>query len=120
MQLTPQITFRGMSSSEAIDANLRKHIEKLEAFYDRIMGCRIVVDTSHRHHQGNLYDIRIDLTVPGKELVVNRTPPADQKHEDIYVAIRDAFDAAERILKDYAQRQRGEIKTHEVSPYSES
>lgn len=115
MQLNPQITFRGISSSEAIDANLRKHIDKLEEFYDRIIRCRVMVETFHRHHQGNLYQIRIDLTLPGGELVVNRNPPEHQASEDIYVAIRDAFDAAERKLKDYAQRQRGEVKTHEQS-----
>jgi ribosomal subunit interface protein len=112
MQLTPQITFRGISSSEAIDNRLRKQIEKLEKYYDRIMGCRVMVETSHRRHHGNLYHIRIDLTVPGGELVVNRTPPEHQEHEDIYTAIRDAFGTAERELKEYAQRQRGDIKTH--------
>lgn len=117
MQLNPQITFRGISSSAAIDTNLRNHIDKLEEFYDRIMNCRVMVETSHRHHQGNLYHIRIDLTVPGGELVVNRDPPEHQQSEDIYVAIRDAFNAAERELKDYAQRQRQEVKTHVPSPH---
>lgn len=112
MQLTPQITFRGFSSSEAIDARLDEHIERLGKFYDRIMGCRVMVEASYRHRHGNLYHIRIDLTVPGAELVVNRNPPQRQEHEDIYVAMRDAFNAAERELKDYAQRQRGEVKTH--------
>lgn len=117
MKLTPQITFRGMSSSDAVDANLRKHIDRLEGFYDRIMNCRVMVELSHRHHQGNLYHIRIDLTVPGAELVVNRTPPGHKEYEDIYVVIRDAFNAAERELKNYVQRQRGETKTHAVSPH---
>ena len=116
MKLTPQITFRGISSSAALEAALHKHIEKLETFYDRIMNCRIMVETSHRHHQGNLYHIRIDLTVPGGELVVNRSSSEHQEYEDIYAAIRDAFHATEQELKNYAQRQRGEVKTHEGSP----
>jgi ribosome-associated translation inhibitor RaiA len=73
-----------------------------------------MVEVPHRHHRkGHLYHIRIDLTVPGAELVVKRDPPQHQAHEDIYVAIRDAFDSAERQLKEYAERQRGEVKTHE-------
>ncbi|MGA7932582.1 MAG: ribosome-associated translation inhibitor RaiA [Kovacikia sp.] len=112
MQRTPQITFRGISFSEEIESHLRSRIAKLEKFYDRILDCRVMIETSHRHHQGNLYHICIDLTVPGSELVVNHNPQEHQEHEDIYVAIRDAFDTAERNLKDYAQRQRGEIKTH--------
>lgn len=115
MQISPQITFRGLSSSDAIDAALRKHISKLEQFYDRIISCRVMVETSHRHQQGNLYHIRINLAVPGRELVVNRNPPEHQQNEDIYVAMRDAFNTAERELKDYAQLQRGEVKSHESS-----
>ena len=55
----------------------------------------------------------IDMTVPGTELVVKR-----ESHEDIYVAIRDAFDAARRQLEDYARHQRGDVKTHESSPHA--
>lgn len=117
MQLTPQITFRGMSSSAAIDADIRKHIDKLEVFYDRIMNCRVMVEVSHRHRQGNLYHIRIDLTVPGGELVIKRSPPEHQEYEDLYVAIRDAFNTVERTLKNYVQRQRSKVKTHAISPH---
>jgi cold shock CspA family protein len=116
MKLMPQIVFRNMPPSDAVEANIRKHIAKLDEFYDGIMGCRTVVEVSHRHHQGNLYHLHIDLTVPGGEVVVKRAPSKHQEYEDIYVAIRDAFAAAERELKDYAQRQRKEVKTHETQP----
>jgi ribosomal subunit interface protein len=115
MQLTPQITLRNISPSATIEANIRKHIAQLDEFYDRIMDCRVMVEVPHRqHHQGKLYHVRIDLTVPGGELVIKRDPVERQTHEDLYVAIRDAFNSAERELKDYAQRQRGDVKTHEV------
>jgi cold shock CspA family protein/ribosome-associated translation inhibitor RaiA len=114
MQLPLQITFRNVPSSEAIDAKIRQKTDKLNQLYSRLMGCRVAIEAPHRHHQGNLYHIRIDLTVPGGELVVNRTPPEHQAHEDIYVAIRDAFDDAKRELQDYARRQRGDVKTHET------
>jgi len=68
----------------------------------------VVVEMPQRHkHQGKLHSVRIDLTVPGAELVANHT-----QHEDVYVAIRDAFDAMSRQLEDYARKQRGEVKTH--------
>ncbi len=116
MQLTPQITFRGVSPSDALNATLNRHIDKLETFYDRIMNCRVMVECSHRHQHGDLYHIRIDVTVPGKELVITRNPPEHQENEDIYVAIRDAFNTAERILKDFAAQQRGDVKVHAVTP----
>lgn len=109
MELPLQITKRNVSLSEAQKENIRLKAEKLNQFYDKIMGCRVWVEAPHRHqNKGILYTVRIDLTVPGGELVVKREP-----HEDIYVAIRDAFDSARRQLQTYRRRQRGEVKRHE-------
>ena len=114
MQLPLQITFDNVSSSEAIEAKSRQKTDKLNKLYNRLIGCRVAIDAPHRHHQGNLYHIRIDLTVPGGELVIDRTPPEHQAHEDIYVAVRDAFNAAKRKLQDYARLQRQDVKVHEI------
>lgn len=106
-----------MPPSETIEADIREKAAKLDVFCDRLMGCRVVVEAPHRrHHQGRLYHVRIDLTVPGGELVVKREPSKHNAHEDIYVAIRDAFDGARRKLQDYARRQRGQVKLHEPVP----
>ena len=108
MKLQLQITTRDIPHSEALESHIRQKAEKLETFYPQIMGCRIVVEVPHKHkHQGNLFNVRLDITVPGKELVVTREP-----NEDVYVALRDAFDAAKRQLEDYGRRQRGEVKAH--------
>ena len=118
MQLPLQIAFRNMEPSPAVEARVREKAAKLDQFYDRIMACRVVVEAPHRHHhKGKLYHIRIDLTVPDGELVVSHEHPQDHAHEDIYVAIRDAFDALQRQLEDYARRQRVDVKTHEVLPH---
>ncbi|HEY9642026.1 MAG TPA: HPF/RaiA family ribosome-associated protein [Coleofasciculaceae cyanobacterium] len=118
MQLTPQITLRNISPSAAIEDDIRKHTAKLNEFYDRIMDCRVMVEAPHQHHhKGNLYHVRIDLTVPGGELVINRGSPQHQAHEDLYVTIRDAFESAEHELRQYAERQRGDVKTHAVPPH---
>lgn len=114
MQLPLQVTLRDISPSEAIEAYIRERAAKLEQFYDRIISCRVVVEAPVRHHRkGGPYKVRIDLTVPGDELVVDR-----QVDEDLYVAIRDAFHAARRKLEDYARRQRGAVKVHEASPHA--
>jgi ribosomal subunit interface protein len=115
MQLPLQITFRGMDPSDAVEANVREHAEKLDRFHDRIMSCRVMVEARHQHHQkGNLYHVRVDLTVPGGEVVVSREPHQHKSHEDVYVAIRDAFDAARRQLEDYTRQRRGDVKSHET------
>ena len=119
MQNPLQITFRNMEPSEAMEADVRDKAAKLDEFYDQIMSCRVVVEAHHhRHHKGNLYHVRIHITVPGeKEIVVSREPAEKHAHEDAYIAIRDAFDAARRQLQDHAARIRQDVKTHEGVPH---
>jgi len=115
MQIPLQITFRGIPKSEAVEARIREKVDKLERFHTHIMSCRVAVEAEHQHHhQGNQYHIRIDITTPRKELVISREHHDKQAYEDIYVAIRDAFDAAKRQLEDYARVQRGHVKTHDL------
>lgn len=114
MQQPLQISFRDMEPSAAVEARIREKAEKLDRFYDRIVSCRVVVESPHRHHhKGNLYHVRIDLTIPEGELVANRQNGQNHAHEDVYVAIRDAFDAMRRQLEEYARRRRGAVKVHE-------
>jgi len=108
MEVTLQITTRDIPHSDALEAHIREKATKLEKFYPHIMSCRIIVELPHKHHhQGRLFDVRIDMTVPGGELVINRVT-----NEDVYVAVRDAFNAAGRRLEDFARRQRGDTKIH--------
>jgi ribosomal subunit interface protein len=115
MKIPLQITFRDMESSAAVEANIREKAGRLEQFYDQIMSCRVMVEAPHsHHHQGNLYQVRIDLGVPdGELLVTHEHHHKDHSHEDVYVAIRDAFDAMKRQLEDYARKRRGKTKKHE-------
>ncbi len=115
MQIPLQITFHDLPPSDAIEAQIRQKVEKLNRFYDRIISCRVVVEAPHRHHhQGNIYHVRIDLTVPQGELLINRNSSQNHAHEDLYVAIRDAFAAAQRRLKSYAAVQKNKTKIHEI------
>jgi ribosomal subunit interface protein len=108
MQIPLEIAFKNMERSDAVEARIREKVEKkFERFAGRITSCRVVVEAPHRHqHHGNTYDIRIDLHVPGDELVVTREH-TDPAHTDIYVAIRDAFDAAVRQLDGQSRRKNG-------------
>jgi cold shock CspA family protein len=102
------MTVRDLSLSEAATAEIRAKAADLETYYDSIISCRVVVEGPVRHHHTGPFTVRIDLSVPGAELVVDR-----HADKDLYVAIRDAFDAARRRLEDYARRQRGTVKVHE-------
>ena len=115
MQLPLQITFRHMDPSPAIEARIRQRAEELDQFFDRITSCWVVVECRHpRHQQGNLFEVRIDLTVPGSEIVVGHDHGMNHAHEDAHVAVRDAFDAARRRLEDHARERRDEVKQHAV------
>jgi cold shock CspA family protein/ribosome-associated translation inhibitor RaiA len=103
-----------MERDEVIEADVRRHVEKLEEFCDRIMACRVVIDHPHAHRRrGNLYHVRIDLTIPRHELVATRSPDEAHQHEDVHVAIRDAFDALRRRLQDAVRERRQQVKRHE-------
>lgn len=104
-----QITIRDISNSPTLKTHIEEKFAKLERFYNRIMSCHVVVEVSQKHkHQGKIYNVRIDLKVPRRELVV--TKKTDQ---DMYVAIRDAFDAIARQLEEFARKRQGRVKTHE-------
>ncbi len=116
MPVPVQITFRDMEPSAAIEERIHARAAQLDRFDDRITHCHVVVQAPHRHHQhGAIYQVHVDLTVPGAHVVANRHPDANHSHEDVYVAVRDAFDAARRQVEDHVRRQRGAVKTHAPS-----
>jgi len=118
MQIPVEVSFRDVPHWEKAEEEVRQRAAELERYYDKITSCRVVVEAPHlRHQKGQLYHVRIDLTVPGREIVVKRDPPEHHQHEDLYLAIRNAFRAARRQLQDYVRERRGQIKVHDVPPH---
>ncbi|HEX8978310.1 MAG TPA: HPF/RaiA family ribosome-associated protein [Parasulfuritortus sp.] len=108
MKLPLQITLRDIDHSDAVEQAIRDKAEKLNQFHPSIMACRVRVEMPGKHkNQGKAYTVTIDLTVPGNEFVVNR-----DRSEDLYVALRDAFDAAKRQLDEYAGKQHDLVRQH--------
>lgn len=102
------ITFRDMLPSDAVKFAIENRIEKLERFFDRIISCRVTVSAPHRHHShGRVYHIDVQLKVPRKIIFVGHDREKNRAHEDIYVAIRDTFDAVDRSLENYVRKIRG-------------
>jgi ribosomal subunit interface protein len=108
MKQSPQVTFHGMDRSDAIESAVRRKLQRLERMCPDIMSCRVAVDLlQKRQQQGQPFGVRIDLTLPGHELVVSRV-----ENEDVYVALRDAVDDMARQLEDVVRRMRGQVKQH--------
>jgi ribosome-associated translation inhibitor RaiA len=132
MRLPVQITWRDMAPSTAVGEKIRDEAAKLKEFYDRIMSSRVTIEIPRRYQNGKYqFHIRIDLTVPGAEIVVNHEPTLHSSlqrmdseehakgqelsgpHKDVYVAIRDAFKVARRKLQEYSHMQNGAVKHHQ-------
>ena len=102
MKLPVQIAFHGMEISDAVEAAALRKAEKLDRFCPDIMACRVDVDLAQKHkQQGRPFEVRIHVTVPGHELTVDRV-----QDDDVYVALRDAFDDMKRQLEDRSRRTR--------------
>lgn len=113
MQTPLEIAFVDTAPSPAAEARIRERVKRLERHFDGITSCHVYVAAPHQHQRkGNLFEIRIEVRVPGAELAVADKPGDIHAHEDIYVAIRDSFDAMERQLEAWKQRIHGDVKRH--------
>lgn len=108
MKQALDVRFLGIEPSPAVEVAARAKAAKLDQFRGDLMSCRVTIALAHKHkHQGQLYAVRIDVTASDQELCVDRV-----QNEDVYVALRDAFDAMKRQIEDSARRARGQEKLH--------
>jgi ribosomal subunit interface protein len=112
MKVPLEISSRNIDLSTEMEQLVHEKAEKLNNFHDGIISCRVMVEVPHRsRRKGVFYNVRIDLSVPGGDVVVKREPG-----EDLYISICNAFDVAERQLKGVAEKQRGDVKRREMKP----
>ncbi|MBK6741731.1 MAG: ribosome-associated translation inhibitor RaiA [Hydrogenophilales bacterium] len=110
MKLPLQITLRDIAHSDAVETRIREKAEKLDHLFPNIMSNHVVVEMPGKHkHQGKQFSVHLDIKVPGGEVIVSK-----EMDEDVYVVLRDAFDAAKRQLEEHTCKQRGEVKQHAV------
>ena len=112
MALPLEITFHELNHSDSVTAAIRDRADKLERLYPRLTGCRVSVESPHRQHRkGNLYEVHIEMLVPGGVLAITHEPHHPREkyaNPDVYTTLRDAFDAAERKLLDYKDHLNGD------------
>ncbi len=118
MQIPVQISFHGVDHSDAVEERVREKVAKLEQFCDRITSCRVVIETHHHntsnaHKTGEPFVVRVDVTLPGQEIVVGRENGKTlHTHEDVYAAINDSFSKAERLVREYHNRHKEHRSPH--------
>lgn len=102
-----QVVFHNIEQSEALLDAVNKRIEKLERYCSQIIGGRVVLDSPHNnHHKGKVYSVGLEVHTPQLEVRVNQDQHDNHAHEDLYIAIRDAFNVAERQLKSVDKKHR--------------
>ncbi len=108
MKVPLELAFHNLDSSPAIEQRVRERVDRLERFFNDITSCRVSLEAPHKSQFNTQhYEVHIDISVPGHEIVVSSDPrPEVNDHSDVYVAIRDAFETAERRLKTYAGKMR--------------
>ena len=98
-----RISFHNLPHSDAVEQDIRDRVAKLEGVFDRIVGCRVVVEAPSRNAAGAAaFAVKIEIAVPGQDIVVKPEPGPDMR-----AAVAQSFDAAKRRLKTHAERRRG-------------
>jgi cold shock CspA family protein len=108
-----------MEASPFVQKRIEREVQNLEKTYGRIISGRVAVcGPSHHQHKGGLYSVRVHLVLPGdKEVTASRNPGEDHAHEDAYVAIRDAFRAIKRRLRDEVRERRERVQRPDTQPH---
>jgi cold shock CspA family protein len=101
VQVTPEISFKHFEPTQRIRDRVAREVQHLEQVFPRLISCKVVVEgNAGRHKFGNLSRVRLHIGLPGgHEVAVSQHGDDKHAHEDINVAIRDSFRAAERQLK---------------------
>lgn len=109
MNVNLEVAFHNMDTSPSLESLIAERAERLKRRYDRLVGVRVVVEKQMAQHRtGNVFDVHVELMVPGTDLVVSRPAKVQKRYSnpDAATSVRDAFDAAERQLQDYKGKQR--------------
>lgn len=88
------IRFVGLEPSTALTAAAEVLAYGLPWTESEIMVCWVGIHKDVEYaHAGGAYGVRVDVTVPGYELVTHRVP-----HHDVYYALSQAFEDMARQL----------------------
>ncbi|MCI5850179.1 MAG: HPF/RaiA family ribosome-associated protein [Sutterellaceae bacterium] len=99
MLQTPQVVFHGISRSPAVENAVSERVEALTRFDSRLGTVRATISLDG-HQTTNEFNVRLDFVTSGKNVVINC------KGTDVIAALNDAFDKAERSVKEEAAKLR--------------
>jgi ribosome-associated translation inhibitor RaiA len=116
LELPLQITFHGIGRPDAIATRVRARAQKLETLFDSIKSCRVAIEARRPGHaKVHQFYVRVEVAVPGEQLVVTRGADEHQPHTDVNIALRDAFDGMRRRLENYSRLLHVEVRQHQLT-----
>jgi hypothetical protein len=86
--------------SETAKGIIQEQIDRFKQEYKYLLNCRFKIQVPGFQPEG-LYQIQLVLTLPDRDLTIERYPNPDYYQEDLYVAIWSAFDLAKQQLKEH-------------------
>ncbi len=102
MTIDLKSTYRNFPPPLRADDRIRTRLEKLAKLYPDILSCEFLGEALHgRDLRGKRYRIAIAVGLSGGETVTDHGHAIDHAHEDFFVAVDDAFDALERVLRSH-------------------
>jgi len=117
MKVPVRITFRHMETSAAVEARIHELAAKLGRLSDRITDCHVTIERPPAHqNKGAPFTVRIDLQGPGGHLSAVKGNGSRPEHQDVYVALRDAFDAIKRQLEETLHSLRDRTGSRQQAP----
>lgn len=104
-KIAPRLSFRNMDKPMGMEERVQEKVGQLERLHSNITDCRVMIERrNHRHWKGDLFQVCIDVSVPGATIVVNHTPPQDSAQEPLSATIHHAFDEMRRRLEEHEHR----------------
>lgn len=111
MPIPTEITFHDLPQSDAVEAAIHRWVARLEHVHDRIIRCEVKIAQPHKSHRhGREFEIHVVLEWWGENIATSH-----HGHEDIYVAIADAFRASRRQLLDQIDSRREFTKSRSAN-----
>lgn len=107
MKLPFELRQKNVSLPPAMAQEIEERAQRLDRFFDRVMRCRVTLEGPSQHHRQGLWNVRIDITVPGARIVVQKAQSGV-----LELALKEAFDAVGRRLEEFVHRMRGFVKVH--------
>jgi len=111
MTIRTKVIDQGKLLSPLLAEHIEERAEKLGHFFSGVQECRVRVDGPGQHPLRGRIRVRVIVSVPGSEIAINR-----QTGEDLPLAIRESFDAADQRLEDYVRRRHRNSKRAKRRP----